>query len=272
MALTATVHAEAMVRDGKTVLASSFCDAPFKLADITEDRKSSQLRLMLMCSSPGVLDGDNYQFRLVVGRNAALRLETQSYQRIFEMKQGASQHFSVTLKAGASFTYLPHPVVPHKASAFTAKNKIYLDEDCSLVWGEVVSCGRKLNDEIFQFNSYHSLTEIFLKGKLVVKENLYLNPLEMKLANLGHMEGYTHQATLLCIHPDLDVAVLSEVLLHESTRYQSVSFGVSALPVNGVVVRMLGYKAEVLFAAVKQLAETVQIASKHSVAKTEDHV
>ena len=62
-----------------------------------------------------------------------------------------------------------------------------------------MSCGRMLNNEVFQFLSYHSVTEIYVQQKLVVKENLLIKPKEMKLNGIGQFEGYTHHATLLYI-------------------------------------------------------------------------
>ena len=47
------------------------------------------------------------------------------------------------------FVLLPHPSVPHEAIDFTSRNKIYLSDNCSLIFGEVLTCGRKLNGEVF---------------------------------------------------------------------------------------------------------------------------
>jgi urease accessory protein len=43
-----------------------FVHKPFKLADITEDRSEKTLRLMMMTSSPGILDGDEYNIQIEV--------------------------------------------------------------------------------------------------------------------------------------------------------------------------------------------------------------
>ena len=111
------------------------------------------MNLMLMSSSPGVLDGDETTFVVDIATNASLKLETQSYQRIYQMKTGASQSITVNMQAGSLFSYIPFPLVPHKASIFTSRNKIFLSNHCTLQWGEVISCGRKLNNEVFQFTS-----------------------------------------------------------------------------------------------------------------------
>lgn len=271
MALKSSVHIETCLQDERTILKKSFCDAPFKLANVTEDKRQKRLQLMLMSSSPGMLDEDEYNFQIRLGEGTATTLQTQSYQRIFQMKNGAVQNMNVKLEAGASLVYLPHPTVPHKGSRFTSRNKIYLTDDCSLLWGEVISCGRKLNDEIFQFDSYHGLTEIFLNQRLVVKENLFLEPSTMNLHGLGQMEGYTHSANLLYLNEAAAVDEIMQSIAEDLQKEKGLSFGISSLPVNGFVVRLLGHKAEHLFALLKYIATSIESLNM-IVQKTKNHV
>lgn len=267
MALKAVVHIETVLRAGRTILKTSFCEAPFKIADVTEDKKQKELRLMLMCSSPGVLDEDEYSFNVRVGEKSSLRLQTQSYQRIFQMKKGAVQNTDVRLEEGASFVYLPHPSVPHKASVFTARARVQLASGCTLVWGEAISCGRKLNDEVFRFSSYRTVTEIFLNGKLAIKENLLLSPDEMNVTGIGQMEGFTHGATFICLNETVNVEEMMEKIAEALRPHQGIAFGITALPVAGFIVRLLGYKAEQLFALLNRLQLTVFPANIHSCLK-----
>ncbi len=248
MALKAKLYIETATRNERTFLKSSFCTPPFKLADVTEDRSSKDLKLMIRSSSPGVLDGDEYEIKISIAENSSLQVTTQSYQRLFHMKGSATQTMDVEMKNGSSFTYLPHPCVPHQGSSYFSKNKIHIANGCRLLWGEVISCGRKLNGEIFCFTSFHSLTQIFKNGKLVVKENLLLQPLQSSLTGIGQMEGFSHQATLLFIDETCVVNSLVEMLRESLKLPDNIAFGVTALPVNGVLVRLLGGGAEQLFA------------------------
>lgn len=257
MALKASVHIETARQDERTVLKKTFSSPPFKIADVTEERQSRELHLMLMSSSPGVLDGDHYEVDIHLGEGSKLWLHTQSYQRLFQMKFGAKQSTEVRMAEGSSLVYLPHPVVPHKDAIFKSKNKISLANDCTLIWGEVVSCGRKMNDEVFLFQSYHSTTEIFKCGRLVVKENLLLQPAGINLFALGQLEGYTHQATLIFINQFAAVEPLISQLVEQASVEEGLSFGVTALPVNGLMVRLLGYKAEQLFALLQKLSALI---------------
>lgn len=258
MALNASVHIETARQAGQTIVKTTFAQPPFKIANITEGNRQKELTLMLMNSSPGVLDDDAYNLRIDVGEYTSLKLQTQSYQRLFQMENGASQNMMVHLQKGSSFTYLPHPCVPHRHSIFHSRNKIYLSKDCALLWGEVVSCGRKLNNEIFEFTSYHSCTEIFLNQKLVVKENLLMRPAYTNPGGIGQLEGHTHQATLLYLDEAADIHTLIESLSKDSVA-EDVVFGISSLPVNGLVIRLMGHGAEQLFTLVQQLSLRIQL-------------
>ncbi len=256
--LIAKLHIEAAVRNEKTFVKNVFCTPPFRLADITEDRFEKALRLMMMSSSPGILDGDEYNIQIELEEGTSVFLETQSFQRLFQMKAGARQQMEIRMKKGSAFEFLPHPSVPHQSSIFTSKSNIYLSEKCSLTWGEVLTSGRKLRGESFLFTKYHSHTQIFLKNKLVVKENLLMEPQLIDVNKIGQLEGYTHQASFIfvseMIPPTAAIQNINELLGSEP----EICFGVSVLSVNGLIVRILGYKGEQLHGLMKRLATLVR--------------
>ncbi len=253
--MNAFLHIQAGFKNDKTYLKKAYYTTPFKLANTTEDKSQPVLHLMLMSSSPGLLDGDNYNLRIELEENCSLQLHTQSYQRFFDMKKGASQNIEVFLDKNATFCFLPHPSVPHKSSDFVAINKIYLSNGCRLIWGEVLTCGRKLNGEEFQFSRYQNRTEIFLNKKLVVKENLVIKPSITNVKAIGQFEGFTHQASLIYIDEKANINKLIENINNWLSGIENICFGVSSLPVNGVIVRLLGYKGEQLFDCINTITD-----------------
>ncbi len=257
--MISTVQIQVAVNAGITFLKDVYCTTPFKVANITEDKKSKELQLMLMSSSPGILDGDEYQLKIDLPAGSCVRLQTQSYQRLFNMKQSATQSLDVQMAKGCSFCFLPHPTVPHKNSVYTGTNKFYLSDGCTLIFGEILTCGRKLNGEVFSFSKYHNLTEVFINNKLVVKENLLIEPATINLHAIGQLEGFTHQASLIYFCEKLSVKELrkdiSELLANEG----EIAFGISELPVTGLVVRLLGQKAEQLHNCLQMITEILRI-------------
>lgn len=256
--MTASLHIQASARDGITYLKQGYFSPPLKIANITEDKKAPCLHLMLMSSSPGILDDDDYQIKIEVDQNCSLQLHTQSYQRLFNMKTGAAQNIEVFLKDNSSFVYLPHPTVPHLQSIFTAKNKINIGKSCKLIWGEILTCGRKLNGEIFGLSKYHNLTEIYFNTKLVIKENLLIQPTLIDPALTGQMEGYTHQASLIIVDEEMNTVAVKETIAESLGTLNDIDFGITTAPVNGIIVRILGTKAEQLHNCLKTIAALVQ--------------
>jgi len=252
--MIATVYIQTAVRGNSTYLKNTYFTNPLKVVNITEDKTANPLHLMLTSSSPGILDGDQYKLTIELEEGCALQLHTQSYQRLFNMKQSASQSLEVFLSPNSSFCFLPHPSVPHAASVFRSTNKIYLEDNCSLLFGEILTCGRKLNGEVFLFSKYHNITSIFFQNKLIIKENLLIEPATININAIGQLEGFTHQASLIYLHSTAEVKVLSQ-LVHEFLLTQTeIIFGITRAPANGLIVRLLGHKAEQLHDCLKTIA------------------
>lgn len=254
--MNAELDIQTVVKLGKTILAKGYFSPPFKLANITEDKQGKALQLMLMSSSPGILSGDSYQIKIKVGEGSVLNLQTQSYSRIFTMAGMASQNMEVYIGKNASLHYLPHPVVPHKNADFVAKNKIYLNENCQLIWGEILTCGRKLNGEIFTFKRLQNVTEIYVDNRLTIKENLLIKPQEINLNTIGQLEGFTHQASLFLIQPNNSTGKKKALTAILETQ-KEIMFGVTTAAYNAILVRVLGNRAEQLHSLLKRLASVI---------------
>jgi urease accessory protein len=266
--MNAQVHIEAVTQNGITCQGKSYFTPPFKVANITEDKRSPWLHLMLMNSSPGILDEDQYAIKIEVGENALLHLHTQSYQRIFTMKNQATQLLEAHLQKNAVFIHLPHPSVPHENASFTIHNKIFLTPESDLVWGEVLTCGRKLNGEVFRFSKYHSVTDIFINNKLVIKENLLMQPSLIDPRGLGQLEGFTHQASLICFNRNgMGTECLDEIHDYLSGE-QGILHGISSTAGNGMIVRILGNGAEQLHQHLTAIAFLVQQQKNNQPVKT----
>lgn len=255
--MIASLDITAGMRNGHTYLKESFWQPPFKIADVTEDRSNPTLHLIQMSASPGILAGDHYRIGIRLEEGAAVHWHTQSYQRLFSMASAARQQTRVDLAPGASLTYLPHPCVPQKGSDFRADNSIFISANSRLIWGEIVTCGRKLNGEVFQFSNYRSVTEVFLEGKLILKENLRLIPQRVNPGGTGHLEGFTHQGGLICIDPQLDTVNILLSLSEMLAEIPGITFGITGLAVNGFALRMLGNHSERLMQAFKITSEII---------------
>ncbi|GAA0563321.1 urease accessory protein UreD [Chitinophaga japonensis] len=244
------------LRGSRTFLQEGYYTRPFKLADIGAYRADSTLCLMLMTASPGMLDGDDYRMHITVSDHTRLQLQTQAYQRLYTMQAGARQQMEVQVGQGAAFSYVPHPVVPHADAVFEGHNRIYLQENSRLVWGEIITCGRKLCGEAFRFRLFHNVTELYYRGRLVLKDNLLLEPARINVAAHGQLEGYTHQATLVYADTQVGAAPMADRLLELLAREPDIAYGVSQSAGPAIVLRILGHGAEQLFSCLRNM-ETI---------------
>ncbi|GAC1388910.1 MAG: urease accessory protein UreD [Ginsengibacter sp.] len=245
--MNAQLNIETGLRKDKTFLKDLFFSQPYKIANISEDVNDPTLYLMLMSSSPGVLDNDNFYIQISVVANTSLSLRTQSFQRLFSMKESATQKVNVTVNEHASFTFISHPAVPHKQSSFTNHNLIKLQKTSRLIWGEILTCGRKSNGEIFHFTQYQSITEVFVSDKLLLRENLFLVPAEDLFNQFGQLEGFTHQAVLIFIDEHAPIKELMDEVYNFLGNNKSIEFGITQLNNLGFVIKLLGNYAEELF-------------------------
>jgi urease accessory protein len=241
------------VRNGITYLKDSYYTKPFKLADIGAYRADKALCLMLMTASPGMLNGDDYRMDINVTANARLQLQTQAYQRLYNMQTGARQQMNVQVGENALFSYVPHPVVPHTDAVFEGHNRISLEENSRLIWGEILTCGRKLNGEVFRFRLFHNVTELRFRGKLILKDNLLLQPARLNVQAPGQMEGFTHQATLIYADTRENVPAVADRLLELLAAEPDMAYGVTQTAGPAIVLRMLAHGAEQLFSCMRNM-------------------
>jgi len=260
--MNAQLHIQVGERKACSYLKQVYFTTPFKVANVTEDKTAHDLHLMLMSSSPGILDGDVYDIKIEVEKNCSLQLHTQAYQRLFNMQQGASQQMTVQIADGASFVFLPHPSVPHEQSIFTSRNNFHLANNVHFVYGEVLTCGRKLNGEAFLFSKYHSINQVFIQEKLVSKENLLMQPAVINVHAIGQLEGYTHQASLIFLHASADIKKTQSEMLELLSAEKNIDYGVTLAPVNGLIVRLLGHGAEQLHKLIIKMNTLIAINHK----------
>lgn len=249
------------VVDGYHRLIDKYHTVPFGLLRI--DSRAAYdpwLRYMVRSSSPGILAGDLYEINFNVADDTKLGLETQAYQRIYEMNKGgeAWQNTNVTVGKNALFHYVPHPLVPHKNSDFEATNVVKLTESSQFIWGEVLTCGRKHygEGEVFAFKRLMNNTEIYVDDTLIFKDKILFEPSNEDLDTLGQMEGYTHQGTILTYQDKLSPEELYEYVksVVEEEKEEKMEFGMTTtISEKANVVRILGNHGEQMYQVMKKI-------------------
>jgi urease accessory protein len=74
---------------------------------------------------------------------------------------------------------------------------------------------------------------------------------------LGQLEGFTHQASLLIINETLDIDLFTTTVNGYLQQQTEIDFGISTIATHGIIVRILGFKAEQLLNDLKHIAALV---------------
>lgn len=243
---------------GVSFLKDAYVTQPFRIVPVGQYKKDKAAYLMIMSSSPGLLDGDNHIIKINVGRAAGLQLQTQAYQRLFHMRESASQSTYIELEDDAIFSYVPHPIVPQKSSRFLSYTQVKLKNNCHLLLSEILTCGRKHSREVFEYKSFQNLTEVYFNDQLVIKDNVLLDTQQMPIEGLTFLEGYTHQGSLIYTNTaNIKIGQFIEFFYEKYHQLEDVQFGISELENNGFLVRLLGTGAEKLHLIFKDIQEKI---------------
>ncbi|MCK5714537.1 MAG: urease accessory protein UreD [Nitrosomonadaceae bacterium] len=261
----ANLYIKTGFKEGKSYLMDSYVSVPFRITNIGQIKEDDCLYMMLGSSSPGLLDTDNHEIDINVEENSRFQLQTQSYQRLYNMKKGSSQITKVKLAPNSAFCYVPHPIVPQENSIFRNHTIIHLEKNCELILSEIITCGRKNSEfispdreifgEIFKFTYFQNVTEICFNDLLILKDKIILEPQVVPVDTVIQLEGYTHQATFIYLNTgnsSVAYELIAEIL--KIMEYEeNISFGVSEMAANGFVLRVLGNGGEQLFNCFQQI-------------------
>ncbi|WP_407483094.1 urease accessory protein UreD [Elizabethkingia meningoseptica] len=237
-------------KQGASYVKDLYVSLPFRVVSVGQRKRDNKLYQMVMSSSPGILDGDRYHLDISLEENAALQLQSQSYQRLFNMEDKATQQLNIVMQDNTSFAYVPHPVVPHEDSNFQSKADIRIGKNSQVIISEIITCGRKHYGEVFKLKRFQNLTEIYHNDKLVVKDNVLIQPDLIPIGSIGNLEQYTHQGTLIFYSTKDNVDknnLIETIVAWSEDKSNELEIGVSAMEDNGFVVRALGHGGEIMY-------------------------
>lgn len=186
---------KASKKGSSTILEDVYCEAPYRI--MRPFPKGERTEVIIMSASAGLFGGDSAVWQIDVGCGAGLCVYTQSYEKIF-CKNGrdAVRDLSVNIGEGASLLYLPQPAIPFAGSRYLGNTVINMAESSSLVYGEILSCGRVAMGESFNMELFRSRTRIFVDGAPVFADHTLLKPGEWEYGQLGMWERFTHSGLL----------------------------------------------------------------------------
>ncbi len=255
--MEAEIRLRVATKEGGSYIRSLYTSPPFRVVSVGQLARDNSAYLMIMSTSPGVLSGDRYTMDFTVEEGASLQLKSQSYQRIFDMDGEAHQNIHITIGDGARFSQVAHPIVPHRNSSFYTTTEVEMGAKSSFLQGEIITCGRRLHGEVFEFRNFMGRVTIRHQEVLRLKDRVWLSPTKMPLTQLGLLEGSTHQGTLIyqTTCDDEDIELYIEELYEMLSFDHKIKFGISRSHHPGFIIRALGEGGESLLASFQRVQE-----------------
>jgi urease accessory protein len=234
------------VQQGLTVIADCFFTAPLKVAK--PFYRPAGTEIMLMCASPGMLEGDSHQLEFVLGAGSSALITEQSYMKLFKMEcQAARRQVKITVEEGAACRYLPLPVIPFAGSRFQGRTDVYLARTSRFFLCDILACGRVGMGERFLFSDYVSRLAIHVEGRLVFLEHTRLLPSQAEIGGIGFFEGYAYQGLIYLYGWELDDLPAGETVEAAMTK-----------PEAGILICALANRGEDILAFARQLCARTQ--------------
>ncbi|MFF2480461.1 urease accessory protein UreD [Paenibacillus sp. NPDC058071] len=223
-----------------TTLAEKYHTAPIKIAKAFP--LASELGVIVMDVSPGLLEGDRYDFSWHAEAGSSAFITNQSYTKIHPClpEGGASMRQTFELGEGAVIEHMPEPIMLYKDARFSGETIVRLSPGAVWMQAEVLCPGRTLRGEQFQYRELRSSLSVYYEDELIFAQRQLIDPVRQRLAVPGCWEEMTHTATFY-LFSDRNFAVLLDAVKERLESLPSfgphrVAAGASATFRHGIAV------------------------------------
>jgi len=171
------------VRGGRTVLAHSYAEPPFRLGR-TFDLQGAAYAI-IVCSGPGVFGGDVLRQTVHVARGARVVLTSQAALQVHPSPNPSSNpailQSTLVVEDDAELHGHWDPVIPFAGARLEQQFDLRIAASSGLYWGDAVMAGRVSRGEVWQFASLSHELGLRVGGSLAYMERYTLDPRERAL-------------------------------------------------------------------------------------------
>ena len=199
--------------------------------------------IYLTSNSPGLFNGDRQDISCRLTDGAHLFLTDASPTELHPSltKEESRQVQTFQLGKNSKLEYMSEPLIPFKKSNYNGITSIYMTEGAQAIVGEIITAGRVGRNEVFEYQNFKSVFEVFWDDQLQVWDSVCLSP-ENNLKANGILGDFTHIGTLWVLSEQIRKEHLHHIqntILSEMEQYDMYG-GASLLQTKGMVIRLLG--------------------------------
>lgn len=229
-------------KDNRTITSKKYYEGLVKVsANIRNDREGIPTYYLLQLGG-GYIEGEKYKNVFKLKDNARAIITTQASTKVYKCEHGnkVTQETIIELGKNSILEYVADTVILYKNAIYKQVNDIYLDDSSTLIYSDGITAGWSPEGDKFTYNKVQLKSNVYINNKIVLLDNLIVNPRENDVTKLGFFEEYLNFGTLLIINKNITSNVIEELRKELEKIELPIDFGISELEVNGFVLRVLG--------------------------------
>lgn len=226
----------------KTIASKKFFEGLVKISPTIKMDRENIPTFYLLQLGGGYIEGEKYKNRFVLKEGSRAIITTQASAKVYKCLNGlkTEQETIIELGKNSVLEYITDNVILYKDAIYKQVNNIYLDKSSTLIYSDGITAGWSPEGDNFTYNSVQLKSNIYVNNKLVLLDNLIVNPKDNDVTKIGFFEEYLNFGTLLVIDRNIDDKVIEELRNIIEKLNLPIDFGISKLEVNGFVLRVLG--------------------------------
>lgn len=221
---------------------------------------------ILSAGGPNV-DGDRYENRFTVRKDAYAHLSTGAATKIAEMIYNFSAlKQTFVLEENAYLEYIPESTIPCRNSRYVTQTDIVIDPSATLFYSEIYTGGRKYygEGELFVYDLLSVCTRARRPdGTGLFREKMVAKPKKHSVRDIGMMHHYDVFANAVILTPPEQADRIYEQAQAYIDREKDLAVGISRLPGQcGLILKVLGKEYQPVKKIIRQCCSLVRMQVK----------
>ena len=240
-------------KNGKTVISEKRFNGLIKVSPTIHLDSEKISTYFIVGLGGGYVEGEKYKYSITQKEDTRAIITTQSSTKVYKCENNnrTEQVTTINLEKNSILEYITDSVILYKNAIYKQVNNIYMDDSSTLIYSDGITSGWSKDGDAFQYSNVQLKTNVYLNNKLVLLDNLLLDPKRNDVTKLGFFEGYKNFGTLLVINKNINAQTIEDLRNEIKNLNLPIYFGISELEVNGFVLRVLGNLTQNIESAIK---------------------
>jgi urease accessory protein len=154
----------------------------------------------------------------VLEDDAKVLVTTPSANKFYRMEEDRAIVTNICdVGDNCALEYLPEHNIPFAGSKTLQKNIFRLRSTSVLIAGDMTTPGRVARKECFQYEYFHSLTKIYVDGKITAYDFMKMEPGKKDMKGIGLLEGKNVVASFYLFKKDYSAEIRNQLSLKIKT-------------------------------------------------------